>query len=648
MINDCHLIGFCCTTMQKEPIRPILYSLTKQMEARDNYRMLVFHCFEDLYFPDTPDSIGAASVYETINYDMLDAMIMIQSNENQKELFDSIYLRCLKHNVPVISIDQYRERAFNINFGYGEAFSDIVEHLIVEHGCKKLRHVAGIRGNSFSCTRIQSFAEVLSHHNIPFSESEVIYGEFWEAPTLAAMDHFFENGEELPDAFVCANDAMAIAVCQKLTEHGYRVPENVIVTGFDGIEIEKYHSPRLTTAIRDNDELSRAIIQVCDDIIEKTRKTPYNTELSYTPVFSESCGCKKRDSGRSNRMLTEYVKNYSYVRGYEETMNKMGNIIASNPSLGNARVTLGNYAFGGTTLCVSEEFSKFSAQNFNVNEFDEFDNAEKQQGYPQKMMVLRECLNTDSLHENEIFPTSLILPNLYERFPDNHTLVVCPLHSQEYVIGYYVTYFVPLDICVDQLYTYNMMANRCLEVVRTHEHMRYLNRKLEFLFTHDHLTGIYNRYGFYRNFREDFAELAAENKDVFIVSIDLNDMKYINDNFGHHAGDEALKITASSLTGAAEERDRDIICSRFGGDEFVVAKICCGDAKEQAERYHQRFDEVLAKLNAESGNPFTVAASVGIHCSSLEHVETVDELIELADKMMYNDKARHKRRPKGE
>lgn len=646
MLNGKIVIGFCGTTMQKEPVKPLIQELINKVTLRDDMRMLVYHCFEDLWFTDAPDVKGASAVFETINFDVVDVIVMLQQNEQQTALFDRICEKSLAHGVPVISVDLYREKAHNIKFGYGDAFSDIVEHLITEHGCKNLVHMGGQRNNTFSRTRIDSFAEVLRRHGLPFNEEDVLYGEFWDGPTSKAMDEFFASDKPMPDAFVCANDSMAITVCKKLAEKGYSIPDDVLVTGFDGIEVEKYHNPRFTTAARDDEAVAAAIIKMCDDIMYNGNKEPYDMEILYKTRFSESCGCNRRTASMNNYVLCEYVSARDVAINFQERMNHMGTKIAMNPSLQNAKFQMKKYAFWGTTLCVSEEFSRCNSEVFNPYDEDIFTASSEE--YPEKMLLLAACIDEEDMrHEGEIFPASQILPNLYERFPDSHTLIISALHSQELVIGYMVNAMMEMDAYVESLYNFNMMANRCFENVRTHEHMKFLNRKLEFMFTHDHLTKIYNRYGFYKDFRADFAGLEnAEHKDVFIVSIDLNDMKTINDTYGHHSGDEALCITANALTNAAVKSGINVICSRFGGDEFVVAKLCSGNAEEQAAAYRRGLDEALAELNAGSGQPFTVSASIGVYCSSLDKVETIDELIDLADRMMYNDKARHKRRPK--
>lgn len=640
MLDNKKMVGFCCTTMQKEPVRPVVDCLVNEFAKRDDYRLIIYQCFEDLYL-DTPNARGAASVFNMINLDMLDVMIFMQFNEKQKPLFTKVAARCREHNVPVIYVDEHVDDAFHVSFGYGDAFGQIVEHVITEHGCKNIKHIAGIRGNDFSQTRIDSCREVMARYGLTLEDKDVLYGGFWDQPTYEVMDEFFASGEPVPDVFICANDSMAMAVCLKLNEKGYTVPDDVIVTGFDGIEFEKFHNPRLTTATRDNKDLAAAVMKIIDDVVAHPDIKPYDVELSYTPRFSESCNCRKNDPLKRSQSLADYVRNYSYARGFEESMNEMGNRISANPNIENARDIFRKFSFKDTHICVTDEYYRYFSEETDHSE----DIEHGEDYYPEKMHLLVEC-SEDRSAEGMCFPTSELLPDLMSHFDGNNTLLVIPLHSQEEIIGYYTLCYLASDLCKDQMYTFTMMANHCLENVRMHEHMSFLNKKLEFMFTHDHLTKIYNRYGFYKNFREDFAQLASENKDVFIVSIDLNDMKTINDTYGHHAGDEALRITANALTGAAEKDDTEIICSRFGGDEFVVARICTGDAKERAERYHRNFDTVLAGLNSTSGNPYTVSVSIGVYCASLNAVDTIDELIELADRLMYNDKSRHKRRPK--
>ncbi len=642
MLHNRFTIGVCCMAMHKEPVKTFLDCLVNRISGRNDCLLLIYHCFDDIA-STVSDSSNADSIFDAVCYDSLDAMVIYQTDEHQNQIFRKICHNCNEHDIPVISIDIPFDNTFYVSFGYGEAFSMILEHVITEHNCRKIKHMAGIKGNDFAQTRIDCCTEIMKKHGLEFGENDILYGDFWDYPTRLAMDDFFASGEELPDAFVCANDSMAMAVCSKLNDKGYRVPEDVIVTGFDGIELERYHIPRLATAKRDYGELADTIISILDKIRADHNTVPYSTELSYTPVFSGSCGCDKESFRASGTLFADFVRNYDYVCGYEERMNSMSNEITINPTTENARKILNEYSLLGTCVCVSEEFARY-LKNDAAGDTPRT----MRSSFPDKLMVLTALIEEDKRHiEGEIFSPDIILPELEYSIPENNTIVITSLYTPQFVIGYFLAYYVHSEIYFKQMYSYNMMVNRCLETVRLHENMSALNRKMEFMFTHDQLTGIFNRYGFYKNFSEAFTSHSDGSKDIFIASVDLNDMKFINDNFGHSEGDEALRMTANALAKAAEAVDERIICSRFGGDEFVVAMIGSGDSEEKSQLFRESFVFVLNMLNDSAEKPYRVSASVGLSCSPLDDVQSIEELIERADRMMYNDKARHKRRPKG-
>lgn len=630
-------IGVCCTTFHKEPVKEMIDSLALKVESSGEYRMIVYQCFSDLYFFNSSDH-GASSVFDVFNCDMLDALLVLPTSIRNSDVVEEIVNRCRAHDTPVISVTERVEGTYFCELGFGEAFSEIVEHIISVHGCKRIKVMAGFPDNDFSLTRVNCCAEVMKRHGLTLNDSDILYGNFWDQPTYEAMDAFFASGEPLPEAFVCCNDTMAMAVCAKLAEHGCKVPDDVIVTGFDGIEMERYHDPRLCTAVCDSDKVADALMGMLNEITSGRSSEPYDTYVSYDPVFSESCGCGRQSGAEKNKILADYIRNFTEFRVFEEHIDGMENKIAANPTPENVRKVLGKYGFDGSALCVTKAVVDYLNGNSESG-------AIAKTNYPQEMVVFSSKLENGSQKEGTEFSSELLLPDLDSAFEGKtRTLFVLPVHFQNSVIGYYVTPFVWQEKHNDRLCVFLTTLNRCIEMMRMHEHLSVLNRRLSFLFSHDQLTGIYNRYGFYDNFAGCMDNVSDE-KDIFIVSADLNDMKGINDQFGHSAGDDALMITSRALTEAAAG-DGDIICSRFGGDEFVVAKVCDGDAEKQGELYKNRFVSALEALNEASGNPFTVKVSFGLFCSPLKGVDSIDSLLELADKLMYSDKARYKRRPR--
>lgn len=165
-----------------------------------------------------------------------------------------------------------------------------------------------------------------------------------------------------------------------------------------------------------------------------------------------------------------------------------------------------------------------------------------------------------------------------------------------------------------------------------------LERQLRHLATHDHLTGLPNRRYLFNRIED---ELAAYQRDqtrpFWLVFVDVDRFKSINDTYGHHVGDEVLKIIAKRLTTASREHD---LVARLSGDEFLVMLREHID-REQAVQIAQRFLETLRRPLHIQQLEFTVSASVGLARSEPRH-RCADDMISEADTAMYQAKTQGK------
>ncbi|MFT3950792.1 MAG: GGDEF domain-containing protein [Oscillospiraceae bacterium] len=156
------------------------------------------------------------------------------------------------------------------------------------------------------------------------------------------------------------------------------------------------------------------------------------------------------------------------------------------------------------------------------------------------------------------------------------------------------------------------------------------------MYIHDPLTGLYNRRGFFQILSGVFAKRET-NASLMVLSIDIDDLKTINDKFGHLEGDNAIKTVAKALSSISI---RDEICARFGGDEFIVAGV--NESLEYSRQFSQRFLEFIDYYNKHSDKPYQVVASIGETIGERKSISSIDELIAAADFRMYEQKAAHK------
>ncbi len=149
----------------------------------------------------------------------------------------------------------------------------------------------------------------------------------------------------------------------------------------------------------------------------------------------------------------------------------------------------------------------------------------------------------------------------------------------------------------------------------------------------DALTGLYNRRGF-QVLAEEQIKLSIRNKKpMLVVFADVNGLKQINDQFGHSAGDQALREAAGILKKTF--RDSDVI-ARMGGDEFAVLGIDAG--AENRENLLSRLRTEIEKVNHHSYHAFKLSLSVGVSVFDYSHPCSLEKLISRADHAMYENK----------
>ncbi|MBU1058778.1 MAG: diguanylate cyclase [Proteobacteria bacterium] len=183
-----------------------------------------------------------------------------------------------------------------------------------------------------------------------------------------------------------------------------------------------------------------------------------------------------------------------------------------------------------------------------------------------------------------------------------------------------------------------LVASRTAELSQEISERKKLEEELKRITITDELTGLYNRRGF-MNLAEKQLQMATRHNNVlFLLYMDLDNMKYINDHFGHEMGDSALIETGRILKDVFRESD---IISRLGGDEFAALILGLSE-EEKGQAVMNRFQEQLERSNSQGERPYELLISIGltrydsdIHCS-------IDDLLSEADSRMYEQKNKAK------
>jgi diguanylate cyclase (GGDEF)-like protein/PAS domain S-box-containing protein len=160
-----------------------------------------------------------------------------------------------------------------------------------------------------------------------------------------------------------------------------------------------------------------------------------------------------------------------------------------------------------------------------------------------------------------------------------------------------------------------------------------LEERLSEMSLHDELSGLYNRRGFLTLADQQLRMARRMKRKMFLLFIDLDRMKWINDTLGHQEGDRALQEVAHILKDTFRESD---VIARIGGDEFVVLLLESSDSGTDICR--RRLQEGLGASRAQGKFAPPLSVSVGITEFDPEHPVSLDELLSRADALMYEDK----------
>ncbi len=160
-----------------------------------------------------------------------------------------------------------------------------------------------------------------------------------------------------------------------------------------------------------------------------------------------------------------------------------------------------------------------------------------------------------------------------------------------------------------------------------------VEEKLKTLSLTDELTSTYNRRGFYALVEQQLKLSKQLKRGMFMLYADLDNLKEINDVFGHQEGDFLLIDAANILKNTY--RDSDII-ARIGGDEFVVMPV--GFTEDTIETIISRLQKAIEIHNSKSNSRYKISISVGIAYYDPEYPCSIDDLLLQGDKSMYAQK----------
>ncbi|MBP7186654.1 MAG: GGDEF domain-containing protein [Ruminococcus sp.] len=562
---------------------------------------------------------GEYRIYQLADFTKFDGVILMNNTISDSAVKEMISDKIRRSGVPTVVFDSGDIPEFcNISINNNEAMKEIVRHVIREHGAKKLNYISGPLSNPEAVDRYRAFIEVMAENGLSVDEERVYFGEFRSIDGRMAIENFSRSKGETPDAIICANDAMALAAISALEKIGYKVPDDVIVTGFDCTYNARNYSPSLTTVKR---PLYAAGYTAVGKLAEAIGgKAIESCKLVAAPVFAESCGCPD--------CTGEDIKDFR-KRIYRKTETTNMNISFLN------RLTAGlaETETSSDHFDVIESFiEELDCEKFCLCLTEDWRDSLDLPSDPEEEYAsyMTAPLIWDKGERRSVgyYPSSKMFPELMETGGNINYFL--PLHFRDRTLGYYIITNGDFPINSLLCHTLTMNISNSIENIRKLFHLNKAMDELDRLYSIDPLCNIFNRNGFIKRADEMFRKCAEKKKSIMLSFIDMDRLKYINDNYGHNEGDFALQRLATVISECCESNS---ICARFGGDEFVI--FTAGADEDDGEALIRRFNSKIENMNRIIKKPYRLSASIGNAVENADGNTTLFDIIQRADDKMY-------------
>ena len=582
----------------------------------------------------------------------IDALIVATgvycASMTQEDLEAELY-RFGRRPVISVAIPLNLPNCYTVQADSKKSYLNVVTHLKNVHGCKNIAFLSANGTNSKEALeRYEAFKEAMAANKLKVNEKYIYDGNFTDFDAEAALRKNLKTKSDVKfDAMVCANDMMAIGCYRVLEELGLSIPSDVKVVGFDDAQFANRANPRLSTINQNIYNQGYECAKTAFSVLNG-EDVPRLIYADLEAKFRQSCGCIPLNSSEDvycnvlGETVEESAHLISRLNQYMNDLDERNTIIILLDILKGAN-TIRQFYYNLKHiihLCSMDDMViNFYPMPIYMDYNEDF-------VIPEKMEL---SMFSDIVRNKEEFnPETKFNPSnviFSEPSLDNTAgqYILHPVFSGETSYGYLICKInknkfadisIYLKILINAICSSIEYTNRLMETERLtnkYTELKEDNTSLTKQSKTDELTGVLNRRGFYE-FGQRTLDIIQEMEHAGIVFFaDMDNLKKINDTYGHDAGDEAIKLLAEIFKSVF--RNNDVI-GRLGGDEFGI--VAPGMVIEHVPLIRKKIDETCKTESKRLKLPYTLSVSVGY--ASLEKSSLLKQLMSEADIMLYKEK----------
>ena len=511
----------------------------------------------------------------------------------------------------------------------------LVSHVLDKVPGNDIVFLAGYTSSRNSIQRENAFREAMAVRGRQVDESLVLRADFDASNSFLSLDALLSSGR-CPSAVIAANDAMAFGAIDALVNHGKKIPEDVLVSGFDDSAYAHCAAVPITTVKtcpkRQMEVASAELLRlIAAEDASETRTISLPVHLLLRGSTGEpDVDALISDTAVFNGSMNEAVEKVILMRKLLKRNNAES--LSSHEIRERLHVRLAR---------CNDRYSVFQAfddgmRALSIKRAFLVGFKPAPDGSIENAKLLHTWPTREISSEDESYSAQRLLPPGLDEELTLGTLVMCGVEKDGQSVG--ALLFDPegperasMDGLAQTTFGALQHFEQCESLEQQAFELSCVNDELVRLANLDPLTGLANRS---RLLNELNISLRQKIAGMVVVFFDLDGFKLINDTLGHGAGDRVLKIIGERLSACLPKQD---LLARFGGDEFVVLLRNQYTSEDIQSLTDKLLSEISRPMELFPDQPIALTASIGI-TRNIEQDATSSKLLQQADTAMYRAK----------
>ena len=535
------------------------------------------------------------------------------------------------NQVPILTIAENMDGYEYVLYDNTEGVKSTVEYLI-RQGRKRFGYLAGYQNNSDAVERMQGYRMALEEHGIPVEERLIEYCNLTRLSRPAAEALLDRNPDM--DAIVCVNDEAAYGLYEVLKERNIVIGRDIAVAGFDDLSYAYKLDPPLATVRADSSALGHQALTEGVRYVRDQKPVNHRVSVKFIPRASAK-------EGLVNTEMGPQLFDTSVERILSE--NHAMNMIARD-LFNFEKFAEQDYAM------LLERLYMLEIENCFLYLFPSpMIHLPEENWVPPKEILLKACLCDRKVitipRHSQRYPVEQLYSHAYMPQNRRFTMILMDLFTTDTQHG-----LVLMELRFDKHYyleslAYQMSAavHRLQLMQAQEETQKQLEDSLRQLEMHniqldnaakmDELTSVLNRRGFEQCAEAVLKDEKQQGKYLLAAYADMDNLKIVNDRFGHKEGDFALQSIARMLRMIFRKED---LIGRIGGDEFAI--LALRDQPVDLDMLRKTAAECMTAFNEECEKPYYIRMTIGGYTQAFAPDCRLSELLEDADDDLYEAK----------